>query len=75
MLAAAFDEVVVDTLADVLQVPSPEPVLAYIRSMAEWHGDVAPEVAEAELERRIKSVIAEKGVFEIHTCAGVLVCR
>ena len=74
MLAAAFDVVTVDTLADVLQVPSPEPVLTYIQSMAEWHGDLAPEVAAAELERRLASVIAEKGAFEIHACAGVFIC-
>jgi hypothetical protein len=56
-------------------VPSPEPVLTYILSMAESHGDVAPDVAGAELERRIASVNAEQGTFEIHAAAGVFSCR
>ena len=72
--ATAFDEVTVDRFRSVLHVPGPAPVLAYIQSMAGWAGDLDPNDAAIEIERRVGSIIEAEGSFRIHTCAGVLVC-
>jgi SAM-dependent methyltransferase len=70
LLAAHFADVTCDRYEEALDVTEAEPILAYIRSMADFWIGVSPE---DDLRTQIDSVIERDGVFRIEKDVGLFV--
>lgn len=80
LLGRVFASVERHDLPCVLRIPDLEPVMAFVDSRRSWiepllPADVAWDATRCEIERRVASIIAERGTFDVRTCAGVFVCR
>jgi SAM-dependent methyltransferase len=75
VLRRHFTEVHRIDLSGVVEVPDPEPVVAFIASTGAWY----PGAGHGEVLDRIRDTVAEvievDGVFRFRTNIGVLVCR
>jgi ubiquinone/menaquinone biosynthesis C-methylase UbiE len=65
-----FVDVRMERFADALVVTEVEPVLAYVRSMARYHGDKLAGVRET-----VEAAIAREGAFHVAKSQGVISCR
>ena len=79
LLEAAFEDVDVRLLTRELQIPEPDPVVAFLDSQTLPEG-VLPEGLDwsavvDEMRRRATVRIAEEGFFGVTVRLGVLVCR
>jgi len=74
-LRTAFSDVAATRHAVELSLPDPAPALAFIRSTLRWADTSDPEVAAAEIERRIAAVIARDGAFRTAGVGGTFICR
>jgi SAM-dependent methyltransferase len=72
LLGEEFAEVVRHDLPSTLEVPEPEPVIAYLRSLISLGFDAEKLDAAAE---RVAATIDDEGVFRISMQPGLLVCR
>jgi SAM-dependent methyltransferase len=70
---AVFGRVERHDLHSQVNVPTSEPVVAFIDSTRAWYGD-GPEVLE-HVEDIVEQAIAERGAFTFATHSGFLVCR
>jgi SAM-dependent methyltransferase len=79
LLGAAFAHVERKDALTPLEIPAPEPILAYLGSTRATREPALPagvawEAIRAEAERLIGETIAREGAFRVHSHSGVFVC-